>query len=147
MMWVNGTGYPPPDARPAVGGGTGWVQYQLDTARSVAEVIASDSRVRIPLRGAPLHYLVADKSGRVATIEFREGKMVARVDSALPIPALAKPEGGDVRQRLRAHTPADNVDLVRSTWAQTEFLKHSPREEIELVGRLPYRSICLRDRR
>jgi|SRR6185295_8319383 len=89
MMWVNGTGYPPPDARPAVGGGTGWVQYQLDTARSVAEVIASDSRVRIPLRGAPLHYLVADKSGRVATIEFREGKMVARVDSALPIPALA----------------------------------------------------------
>lgn len=262
MMWVNGTGYPTPDARPAVGGSTGWVQYQLDTARSVAEVTASDSRVRIPLAGAPLHYLIADRNGRVATIEFREGKMVVRVDSTLPVPALAndfydesiaefrrleaagdlapdrigthsrfvraavralayhsdadpvryvfdalhevaqgkealspeppahvtqwsivyeidrarvhfrsrrhpaiktlaleslnfscatpflgadvhQPEGGDVRPRLRPYTRADNVALVRSTWAQTGFLKHTPREEVDIFGGLPYQSICV----
>jgi len=266
IMWMDGSSYPPVDARPAVGGGTGWVQYQLDTARSVADVIASDSRVRIPLRGVPLHYLIADRDGRVATIEFREGKMVVRVDSALTIPALAnefydesiaefkrleatgdlapdrigtrsrfvraaaralayrpnadpvgyvfdalhevaqgkealspappahitqwsivydidrarvhfrtrrhpaiktlalesldfscatpvlgadvhQPEGGDVRQRLRAYTRADNADLIRSTWAQTGFLKHSSREEADLVGALPYQSICVPDRR
>lgn len=261
MMWVNGSGYPAPDARPAVGGGTGWVQYQLDTARSVTEVIASDSRVRIPLASAPLHYLIADRNGRVASVEFRDGKMVVRADSMLVVPALAndfyddslgefkrleaagdlapdrigtqsrfvraaaralayrsnadpvryvfdalhevaqgkealspeptayitqwsivyeidrprvhfrtrrqpaiktlslesldfscakpflgadvhQPEGGDVRSRLRPYTRADNVALVRSTWAQTGFLKNSPREEVDFVGGLPYQSIC-----
>jgi penicillin V acylase-like amidase (Ntn superfamily) len=89
LMWVDGTGYPAPDARPAVGGGTGWIQYQLDNARTVADVIASDSHVRIPRSGSPLHYLVADRSGQVATIEFRDGKMVVHTGGTLVVPALA----------------------------------------------------------
>ena len=89
LMWVNGTGYPAPDSRPAVGGGTGWIQYQLDTARSVADVIASDKQVRIPRSGSPLHYLVADRDGQVAAIEFRDGKMVVHTGPALVVPALA----------------------------------------------------------
>ena len=89
LMWVNGTGYPTPDSRPAVGGGTGWIQYQLDTARSVADVVASDTQVRIPRSGSPLHYLVADRDGQVAAIEFRDGKMVVHTGPALVAPALA----------------------------------------------------------
>lgn len=89
LMWVDGTGYPAPDARPAVGGGTGWIQYQLDNARSVADVIASDSQVRIPRSGSPLHYLVADRDGQVAVIEFRDGKMVVHTGATLVVPALA----------------------------------------------------------
>ena len=46
-----------------------WIQYQLDTAASVADVIASDARVRIQGQ-TPLHYLVGDRSGGTATIEF-----------------------------------------------------------------------------
>lgn len=88
MMWVNGTGYPAPDARPSVGTGVGWIQYQLDTAQTVSEVIASDARIRISPFSAPLHYLLADKSGDVAVIEFREGRMAARQGRGLPISAL-----------------------------------------------------------
>jgi choloylglycine hydrolase len=89
LMWVDGTGYPAPDARPAVGGGTGWIQYQLDNATSVAEVIASDRQVRIPRSGSPLHYLVADRDGQVAAIEFRDGKLVVHTGSTLAVPAMA----------------------------------------------------------
>ena len=89
IMWMDGSGYPAPDARPAVGGGTGWVQYQLDNARTVADVIASDRRVRIPRSGSPLHYLVADRDGHVATIEFRDGKLTVHTGTALVVPALA----------------------------------------------------------
>jgi penicillin V acylase-like amidase (Ntn superfamily) len=89
LMWVDGTGYPAPDSRPAVGGGTGWIQYQLDNARNVADVVASDTHVRIPRSGSPLHYLVADRDGQVAAIEFRDGNMVVHTGPALAVPALA----------------------------------------------------------
>jgi choloylglycine hydrolase len=75
LMWLDGTRYPAADARPAVGG-LEWIQYQLDTAATVAEVLASESKVRISGRAAPLHYLIADAKGDAAAIEFLDGKMV-----------------------------------------------------------------------
>jgi choloylglycine hydrolase len=74
LMWLDGTEYPKADARSELGT-LEWIQYQLDTASTVAEVIASDAKVRIGA-GAPLHYLVADASGDEAAIEFLNGKMV-----------------------------------------------------------------------
>lgn len=75
LMWLDGTSYPDADARGEVGA-LEWIQYQLDTASSVAEVIGSDAKVRISASGAPLHYLVADATGDAAAIEFLGGKMV-----------------------------------------------------------------------
>jgi penicillin V acylase-like amidase (Ntn superfamily) len=60
ILWMTGTTYPAPDHRPAVDG-SGWAQYQLDTARSVDEVLASDATVRITRTAGRLHYLVADR--------------------------------------------------------------------------------------
>ena len=40
------TAYPAPDARPAITP-LQWIQYQLDTAATVADVIASDLELRI----------------------------------------------------------------------------------------------------
>jgi choloylglycine hydrolase len=251
LMWVNGTAFPAPDARPAVGGGTGWIQYQLDSAASVAEVVASDAHVRIPRSGAPLHYLVADRGGEVAVIEFREGRMVVNADGPLAVAALendfyadslaayrkspsaqsrfaraagrmsayrpgmdpiqyafdtledvaqgsqaiapappahvtqwsivydidrlqvhfrtrARPatktlalaglefscaspvtgidvhqaDGGDVAPRLRPFTRADNLALIRATWAQTAMLKSAPQAELERVASLADKLAC-----
>ena len=75
LMWLDGTRYPEADARGEIGN-LEWIQYQLDTASSVAEVIASDGKVRISAGNAPLHFLVADASGDAAAIEFLDGKMV-----------------------------------------------------------------------
>ncbi|TWT49172.1 hypothetical protein Pla22_43640 [Rubripirellula amarantea] len=58
-----------------------WVQYQLDTASSVDEVIASlDSVLPLPLipNIERVHYFVTDASGGVAIVEFMNGKPVVR---------------------------------------------------------------------
>lgn len=75
------------DARPALTE-LQWVQYQLDCSASVAEVLASDQQVRIASDSSHIHFLVADRSGRCAVIEFLNGQMVARVDDTLPVAAL-----------------------------------------------------------
>lgn len=88
IMWAEGTAYPRADARPAAGV-LPWIQYQLDTARTVAEVIQSDTAIRIRPDSVPVHFLVADREGAVATIEFIRGKLVAHTGASLPTPALA----------------------------------------------------------
>ncbi len=54
-----------------------WVQYQLDTAATVSDVIASLEKI-YPTPMVPsierVHYFVTDASGDVATIEFLDGK-------------------------------------------------------------------------
>ena len=67
-----------------------WLQYQLDNYSTVAEVIASESLVRIAM-DAPQkvdQFLVCDQSGDCATIEFLEGKMVYYTGKTLPVAAL-----------------------------------------------------------
>jgi choloylglycine hydrolase len=85
-LWLEGTEYPGVDERPALGV-LSWVQYQLDTACTVDEVIAGDERLRIT-SPVPLHYFVADRRGRVATIEFLGGQMVVHSGENLRVAAL-----------------------------------------------------------
>lgn len=73
LMWLDGTRYPQADARPSVDV-LQWIQYQLDNHATVAEVLKADKSVRI-VGSAPLHYLVADRQGQVATVEFLDGRM------------------------------------------------------------------------
>jgi choloylglycine hydrolase len=86
LMWVDGARYPQPDSRASVNC-LEWIQYQLDTAATVNEVIASDAAIRIQST-IPLHYLIADRQGNVSTIEFINGKLVAHRGSELPVAAL-----------------------------------------------------------
>ncbi len=88
VMWLDGTRYPAADARPSLGS-LEWVQYQLDTSATVSEVIENAKNVRIADDRAPLHYLIADPRGDVATIEFLGGKLVVHRGESLPVPVLA----------------------------------------------------------
>ena len=87
LMWLDETRYPAKDMRPPLTV-LEWIQYQLDTAGTVADIISSDARVRIQGQ-TPLHYLVSDRSGATATIEFLGGKLVTHQQSNLPFSALA----------------------------------------------------------
>ncbi|HEX3131650.1 MAG TPA: linear amide C-N hydrolase [Thermoanaerobaculia bacterium] len=105
LMWLEGSRYPAADARPAVDV-LQWIQYQLDNHATVAEVLASEKGLRINSQ-TPIHYLVADRKGQVATVEFLNGRMVAHTGKDLPMAALAnstyaesltyaRKQGGDV---------------------------------------------------
>lgn len=88
QMWLDATTYPAPDDRRSLNV-LQWVQYQLDTAATVQEVIASDKQVRInPVGGARCHFLIGDRHGHCATIEFIGGELVCHSGSSLPVTAL-----------------------------------------------------------
>jgi len=89
-MMLDESQYPAADTRPEIGR-LQWIQYQLDNCSSVAEVIASDGKIRQeqPLTPGRIHYLVCDAKGDCAAIEWLGGKMVCHRGSSLPYRALA----------------------------------------------------------
>ena len=86
ILWLDDTVYPEPDDRAEVGA-CQWIQYQLDTAGSVAEVVESvkDLRVR---SSAKVHWFVADRQGNAAAVEYLDGKPVVHTGESLPAPVL-----------------------------------------------------------
>ena len=86
LMWLDEAKYPERDTRAPLGV-LEWIQYQLDTAATVDGVLASDAKVRIEGQ-VPLHYLVSDRAGKVATVEFLDGRLVAHKEATLAIPVL-----------------------------------------------------------
>jgi choloylglycine hydrolase len=76
--------YPDPDTRVSILVQQ-WRQYQLDNFASVKEVIESDAYLRIrPKKGIHSHYIISDREGNCATIEFLDGKMVCHTNNTLP---------------------------------------------------------------
>jgi penicillin V acylase-like amidase (Ntn superfamily) len=100
LLWLDGTKYPV-DSRPAVGG-LEWIQYQLDMSASVAELIKNAFAIRIA-SSAPLHFLVADRDGNAATIEYLDGQLVTHQKSALPFPVLANSSYQDSLNYLKTN--------------------------------------------
>ena len=120
LMWLEGSRYPAPDQRPAVDV-LQWIQYNLDSHATVAEVLAADQRIRIAGE-VPLHYLVADRKGEVAAVEFLDGRLVARTGESLPVAALANStyeESERYRQAAKkpGAAPQANNSLVRFAYA------------------------------
>lgn len=84
LMWLDDTQYATRDERPGLGN-MQWIQYQLDNSATVDEVIASDATIRVEAGGkAKIHYLVADRQGSCATVEFIDGKLQYHSRESLP---------------------------------------------------------------
>ncbi len=88
QMWLDTTKYPEPDNRYGLTE-LQWVQYQLDNSITINDVIASDTSVRVSFESQPIHFLLCDKQGDVATIEYINGKLVYHKDKDLPVTVLA----------------------------------------------------------
>jgi len=90
MMLLEVPGFPEADSRPYINL-LQWKQYQLDSCSSVEEVIASNAQIKIenfPSINTGLHFLVCDRKGNCAIIEFLEGKMVYYTKETMPVKAL-----------------------------------------------------------
>ena len=89
-MMLAETQHPPAGSLPVLSGSQ-WIQYQLDNSATVKEVIASDTVLRIEptdWAGMASHFLICDKSGTIACIEWLQGKMTVYTGDKLPIPAM-----------------------------------------------------------
>jgi len=130
LMWLDDTKYPAPDLRPAIDV-LEWIQFNLDTAATTAEVIANSEKVRIASR-INLHYLVNDKQGNAATIEFLNGKLVANTGDKLPAPALANDTYERSLNYSRMAPPAKSESsLDRFTRASTKAMEFAASTKIE----------------
>ena len=80
-----------------------WVQYHLDSHRSVKEVLKNDPKLRITRLLFHLHYLVTDRKGNTAVIECAGGKMAYYSGDNLPVPVLSNNNYEDSLRTLRLH--------------------------------------------
>jgi len=90
LLWLGAAKYPKPDERSSCST-IQWVQHQLDTASTVADVIASLEKVRIaPIvpSAERVHFFITDKKGNSAVIEFLDGKAHAFAGNDLDVGVL-----------------------------------------------------------
>jgi len=88
QMWLDTTKYPESDNRYGLTE-LQWIQYQLDNSTTINDVIVSDTLVRVSFQSqAPIHFLLCDKQGDMATIEYIDGKFVYHKGKDLPLTVL-----------------------------------------------------------
>jgi len=136
LMWLEETGYPDPDSRSAVTN-LQWIQYQLDRFSTVEEVIATDSSLRIVQEGeAKIHYLVADKTGDCASMEFVDGKLVCHTRDTMPVKTLTNDTYATSVEFLKKHEgfggelppPDGKASLARFVRAATMVKEYDPKK-------------------
>jgi penicillin V acylase-like amidase (Ntn superfamily) len=137
LMWLDETRYPKADARPKLDV-LEWIQYNLDISATVQDVLKNTENVRID-SDVTLHYLVNDKNGNSATIEFLDGRLVAHTGENLAVSALAN----DTYEKSlnysktilaeKAHTESSLDRFTRAAQKTKEFEKQ-PRGEQEAVN-------------
>lgn len=88
LMWLDETTYPSPDSRSTVYE-LQWIQYQLDTACSLKEILTSETVLRIDRNSQSLiHFMIVDNTGNSAIIEFIDDKMIIHVQNEMQVPVL-----------------------------------------------------------
>jgi hypothetical protein len=92
-----------------------WVQYQLDCSATVEDVLGSDQRIRIQRDASPipLHFLVSDRTGRSAVVEFIGGRLVGHTGNSLVVAALSN-HTYEASLAYAATTPPAMADHVSS---------------------------------
>lgn len=79
------------------------IRLMLDQARDTEEALAIFGSYNIDFSGGPpIHYLVADRGGRAAVIELKDGAVqIIRSDGPWPAATNFYLAGTDARARLR----------------------------------------------
>ncbi len=105
-MALGDTKVAPPDELPPLSGPFWW-QCMLDTCATVEEVLAASKNVR--MADADDHYLLCDRKGDCAVIEFLGGRMVVHKDEALSVRALTNRDYAACLENWKGKgTPPDN---------------------------------------
>jgi choloylglycine hydrolase len=105
VMWLDSSQAPAPDKRPAVGE-LQWIQMQLDTRATVAEMVGAAQQVRVAPIGGKVHYMACDATGACATFENLGGKMVVNSGRDLVAKVLTNDTYKDSRAALAGNRGA-----------------------------------------
>ena len=137
QMWLDETAYPKVDSRPAVGTQE-WIQYLLDNSATTAEAIKNAEGVRIESE-VKVHYLVSDKAGYTAAVDFLGGKMVVHTGANLPVATLTN-DTYEKSINFKRTTPlakaigSDSLERFARAAHRAEGFTMQPRAEQEAVN-------------
>lgn len=135
LMWLDDTQYPAPDERPTIDV-LEWIQFNLDTAATTEQVVRNAETVRIA-SAVKLHYLVNDRFGNSATIEFLNGKLVAHTGEQLPYVTLANDPYARsleyVGRKYGAATTESSLDRFSRAAAKSRQFGMRPRADKDAV--------------
>jgi choloylglycine hydrolase len=127
---------PTPDERPPFPGPL-WMQYQLDNHSTIEQVSASDTEIRLD-ETAVDHYLVCDRTGTCAVIEFINGELVYQTGGSLPVKTLTNNTYHDSisawEQSLLEGIQPDDNSLRRFTTAANRLEAFEPSNSDEAVA-------------
>jgi len=104
-----GNSYPGKDSSPAVNESQ-WIQFQLDTAATVEDVIENASKVRIAKGLVDEHYFICDPTGNCAVIDFEDGKQVVYSGEKLNARICTNDRTGKVQANLRGIKQSRKLD-------------------------------------
>lgn len=96
-----------------------WVQYILDNFSSTKEVIESDSTIRINRFFDNWHYLICDKTGDIAIIEFKNGLRKVYYGSEIEIPVL---ENSLYEVSINSYNVGKSKNKVFDRFGQASYL-------------------------
>ena len=99
-----------------------WIQYQLDNYQSTKEVVYNIEKASIKKFYFGLHYLVVDRYGDIAIVEFIEGKPVVYRGSSLDVPVLTNNNYQRLIKYLNLISESDDKKLNINT-SQDRFVK------------------------
>jgi penicillin V acylase-like amidase (Ntn superfamily) len=111
-MTLQDTRYPVKDDRNAIQA-CQWIQYQLDNCTTTEEVIKTDKLLRIVDKISFFHFLICDRSGNTAVIEFLNGKMIVNTGEHFKVTALAN---STYQESLTAYNTKANTNYNRSLY-------------------------------
>ncbi len=97
-----------------------WIQYQLDTAKNVAEMIANVKAVRMKKIIAPVHYLACDLSDACAAFEFDGNSVTITQGEGMKVKALTNSHYKNSAEHLRDYEGFGGRSTV--PWGRTESL-------------------------
>ena len=93
----------------------GYAGEPIHNFATVKEVIESDTFLRIrPKKGVHPHFIISDKEGNCATIEFLDGKMVCHTKYTLPYRALTNTTEPSIPQLSGKRQEIPEPDTYRS---------------------------------
>ncbi len=123
-MGLSATIFQDPDSRPAIRA-LQWIQYQLDKAATVEQVLASNLDLRISNSDPmAIHFFVCDSMGTCATIEFINGELVYHTQETLPVKALANSVySSDLEYWKNGEIPAQDWSTTERFFTAAQMLE------------------------
>jgi choloylglycine hydrolase len=99
-----------------------WIQYLLDTCKSLEEVIQIANNIALTGWQNAWHFFVADATGKAAVIEYLEGKPVIYTGDSLPIPVLCNIRYAQELKQIKAYRGFGGTKRISKSDSEPRFL-------------------------